>query len=248
MTTLLRGAGVTVRFGALVACDAVDIDIVAGEILGIIGPNGSGKSTLLRALSSVHPPTQGSVFWHGREVTGWKVDKLARHGLVMASQNQMVFGGVTVREALAIAHSCRPKGKRIDEALAGDRLVALVGLEAVLDALASDLPLGYLRRLGIGIALAAQPELLLLDEPGAGLNDFETRELKSLLLTLRDLGVTVGIVDHDMTLMVSMCDRVVVLDAGKKLVEGPPQEVMKDPRVIEAYLGTPMEIAMEDRS
>lgn len=240
-TALLSGRNIVVKFGALAACDDISVDLVDGEILGIIGPNGSGKTTLLRALCSVHPPTSGKVFWKGEDVTGKPVDQMARRGLVLASQNQMVFEGVRVVEAMEIAHSCRARNREVSEELIGENLIELVGLTEVKDSLASELPLGYLRRLGIGLALSAQPDLLFLDEPAAGLNEYESEELKELLFHLRrDLGITIGIVDHDMRLISSMCDRVIVLDTGKLLFEGTPRDALNDPEVTKAYLGSPI--------
>jgi branched-chain amino acid transport system ATP-binding protein len=238
-TALLEAQGVTKSFGAVRACDGVDIQVFPDEILGIIGPNGSGKSTLLRMLAGAIRPTSGKILWRGTDVTKWGIDRVARSGLLMTSQNQMVFGGVSVREALEIATTCRSHGRQAPR-LSGDALVDLVELGPVLNEIALDLPFGYLRRLGIALALAVQPALLLLDEPAAGLNEAETGSMSALIRQLRDEGIAIGIVDHDMTLMVSLCDRVVVMDAGKKLTEGTPRDVLTDPVVIEVYLGSPL--------
>ncbi|GAA0965650.1 ABC transporter ATP-binding protein [Acrocarpospora macrocephala] len=245
-TPLLEATGLTMHYGAVKACTDLDVQIRGGEILGIIGPNGSGKSTLLKMLAGHLRPTAGSIRLRGSDVTRWKTDRLARAGLVMTSQNQMVFGGVSVREALQIGEACRRDTR--NAGLTTAQIVEMLHLGEVLDDTVEELPLGYLRRVGIALAIGVQPDILLLDEPAAGLNDEETESLRELILRLREAGLTVGIVDHDMTLMVALCDRVIVLDVGQILAQGEPHDVIKDPAVIDAYLGSPLSFDAEEAS
>ncbi|OUS92115.1 ABC transporter ATP-binding protein [Rhodococcus sp. NCIMB 12038] len=244
---LAAARGLTMDFGTVKACNGIDIDIDGSEIVGIVGPNGSGKSTLLKMLAGQLRPTSGDVHFCGQNVTKWKTDRRARAGLIMASQNQMVFGGVSVRDALSIGAACHaapPPGTQRRVELAD--LIEMLHLSDVLDETVDELPLGYLRRVGIALAVSAQPQLLLLDEPAAGLNDEETEALRQLILQLRDGGLSVGIVDHDMNLMVTLCDRVVVLDLGRILAQGDPITVMNDQSVVDAYLGSPLALTAEE--
>ncbi|MGD9705650.1 MAG: ABC transporter ATP-binding protein [Acidimicrobiia bacterium] len=235
---MLNVDSVSIHFGSVRACDGIDLAIGAGEVVGIIGPNGSGKTTLLRGIAGHQRLTDGRVVFRGDDVTGHATDRLARSGLVMTSQNQMVFPGVRVDEALELAKACSPR--REHSARSVDA-VELLRIESVLQVLVGELPLGRLRMVGIALALMAEPALLLLDEPGAGLNDEESSVLADAIRNLCSSGITVGIVDHDMSLMTAICDRVYVLDAGQNLRSGRTGDVLSDPVVVAAYLGNPIE-------
>lgn len=229
-------------FGAVQALAGVDVEVRSGEVLGVVGPNGSGKTTLFNCLTGRFRLTRGKVIWRGVEITGWPMDRIARAGLVRTFQQSMYFGSATVRDniamALVIARTTmrRDSESSIPSDLEG--LLALTNLESLADWPSSVLSHGSLRQLGIALALAVRPVLLLLDEPAAGLNDAESRELASLLRRVRERGVTLVVVDHDMGFLMPLVDRMVVLSAGRKLTEGTPAEVRADPVVIAAYLGT----------
>ncbi|MBV9659649.1 MAG: ABC transporter ATP-binding protein [Acidimicrobiales bacterium] len=240
MSNLLELTDLSVRFGALLANDAVSLSVAEGEIVGLIGPNGSGKSTLLRAAVGIYRPSNGRVRWEGSDITGWPIHRVARLGLVRTAQHQMVFPSVSVYEAVRMAAGCSGKFSRRDQASvhgAVEQCIERLGLTAVTNDTVSSLPSGHLRRLGIALALAAQPRLLLLDEPAAGLNDHEGMTLAESIRRIRDEGIAVCVVDHDMGFILPLCDRVVCLSAGRNFAEGSPDEVARDPRVIEIYLG-----------
>jgi branched-chain amino acid transport system ATP-binding protein len=238
---MLEVRGVSRYFGAVRALESVDIDVVEGEILGIIGPNGCGKTTLFNCISGRYQPTRGTIVWRGRDITGLPMHKVARHGLVRTFQESRIFPSATVGDnvelALAIARSHRRvAGDAVPEDASA--LLEATGLTPVAGALAADLPFGYLRQLGIALALAVQPRLLLLDEPAAGLNAAEGAELSAILRRLHAKGMTLVVVDHDMDFLLPLAQRIVVLASGEKLAEGPPEDVRKNPAVIEVYLGS----------
>lgn len=238
MSALLEVRGVSQYFGAVHALESVDVGVREGEILGIIGPNGCGKTTLFNCISGRYSPTAGKIFLEGSDITGVPMHRIARRGLVRTFQESRVFVSGTVREnvemAFAIAGSYRRDGDGDD----ADALLAATGLTAVADSSAGDLPFGYLRQLGIALSVAVRPRLLLLDEPAAGLNPAEGAELTRILLNLHRSGMTLVVVDHDMDFLLPLVERIVVLASGKKLAEGPPQEIRTNPDVIEVYLGS----------
>lgn len=238
---LLEVSELAVQFGAVRACDGITFSAEAGELVGIVGPNGSGKTTLFRAICGDVRATGGRVMWMGREVTGWPTDRIARAGLVRTFQQSMVFASVSVRENLRMARACAaPTGhgaKRPDLPTSPDDVIAFTGLDEVADVPAGSLPTGLLRIVGIALALVPQPALLMLDEPAAGLNVDEAGRLSELLRRVQKVGATLAVVDHDMSFILPLCQRLIVLDAGKKLIEGDPVEVLKHEDVIRVYLG-----------
>jgi ABC-type branched-subunit amino acid transport system ATPase component len=230
------------NFGAVQALAGVTIEVRRGDLLGIVGPNGSGKTTLFNCLTGRFSLTKGQVLWNGVDITRWPMDRIARAGLVRTFQQSMYFGSGTVRQNVMMALDIgRTAARReIDVSIPSDLegLLEFTKLESLAEWPSSVLSHGSLRQLGIALALAVRPTLLLLDEPAAGLNGAESRELGVLLRRVRDSGVTLVVVDHDMGFLMPLVDRLVVLSAGRKLTEGTPTDVRANPAVIEAYLGT----------
>lgn len=239
MAPLLRIERLSKSFSGVRALDGVDLSVERGEILGLVGPNGSGKTTLFNCITSYVKPSSGRVFWRGEEITGLAFDQVARRGIVRTFQQRMVFPRVSVRENLLIAWRSRNRRDLSVRTLfeTCDDLLHFLGLAPAQDRLAADIPFGLARNLGLGLALASNPRLLLLDEPAAGLTDEESRQLVSLIRKVRDLGVTVWVIEHNMPLIMSVCERVVVLHAGQKIAEGTPAQVANDRQVIAVYLG-----------
>jgi branched-chain amino acid transport system ATP-binding protein len=248
---LLRVAELSKAFGAVRALDRVALSVWPGEILGVIGPNGSGKTTLFNCISGFVGST-GEVAWGGRVVRTPTPQRLARQGLVRTFQQPRVFASMSAREACGRVLELR-RGPNHDLRLPSDAgsLLDFCGLDGVADQAVGGMSYGQVRLLGIAQALAARPRLLMLDEPAAGLNDQECAALRSLLETIRAVGVTLVVVDHDMTFLLPLCDRVVVLDAGQVVAEGDPRSVTRDPKVVAVYLGErfvePLELAREER-
>jgi branched-chain amino acid transport system ATP-binding protein len=227
------------QFGGVTALSDVDVSIESDKIIGVIGPNGSGKTTLFNVIAGVHKPTAGRVIWRGKDITGTPTYKIARMGLVRTFQQAMSFPGLSVGENVRIAceHGRSHSGASKQIWSSPEEILNFVGLDALGDELTGSLPFGNLRRLGIAVALGANPLLLLLDEPAAGLSDSETAELIELILRFPKIGIGVCLIDHDMLLMSTLCERLIVLNFGTKIAEGPPGLVLNDPKVTEVYLG-----------
>lgn len=232
---------VTVAFGQLRALEAVDFDLHQGEILGLIGPNGAGKTTLTNVLTGYQRPTTGSVHFDGRVVTNWSSDRLARLGVARTFQAVRPFSGLTVHENVEAAASGIGMHRRSRLAFASE-LLRRVGLDVGRETLARDLSHGDERRLGVARALATKPSFLLLDEPAAGLNEHESSELVQVLASVpAEYECGLMVIEHDMRVIMQLCERIQVLDHGKTIACGSPVEIQRDQAVVEAYLGAPSE-------
>ena len=240
--TTLAARGIRVHFEGVKAVDGVDLDVSTGQILGLIGPNGAGKSTLVNALSGFQPPTEGEVDMGDQPVTGWSPQRLARRGLVRTFQAVRLFGRLSVLEnveAGGVAGGLRLRAARRQ----AHEILARFGLDTRSASPAASLPLGQERLLGVARAMATSPRIVLLDEPAAGLNETEGDELLDVLVKLRNEdGCGLLVIEHDMRFMMRLCERIQVLDAGRTISIGTPDEVRSDPAVLTAYLGTKREV------
>jgi branched-chain amino acid transport system ATP-binding protein len=250
--SLLEVRGVTKRFEGLLAVDSVDLDVDEGDIIGVIGPNGAGKTTLFNCMSGLETPTAGHIRFRDHLLAG-RPDRFTKAGVARTFQNIRLFPHMTAFEnvlvgrhsrthvglASAIGRGPRFRREERESEEKADELLGFVGLARQGEVLARNLSYGDQRRLEIARALASEPGILLLDEPRAGMNAQETRATADLVRRIRDRGVAVAVIEHDMRFIFGLCDRVAVLVQGRKLVEGTPSEVQGDARVIEAYLGAP---------
>ena len=237
MVAVLTIEGLAKSFAGVRALDGVDVEVHEGEILGLVGPNGSGKTTLFNCVTGFVRPTAGTVLWKGRNITQLAPDQIARLGVVRTFQQKMVFPRATVRENVEMAWRGKRGGDTGQQFKSCDDLLDFLGLAHLKDRLATDIPFGSARNLGLGLALAANPRLLLLDEPAGGLNQDEGQELADLISKVKELGITVWVIEHDMPFIMSLCERIIVLHVGKRIAEGRPAEVANDPDVISVFLG-----------
>ena len=250
-TAALSVQQVTKQFGGLTALDGVELSVSAGAIHGIVGPNGSGKTTLFNIATGVYGPSSGEIRCFGERLTRRPAHRVCRLGVARTFQALRLFRSLTVRENIMVAlDRARPRSvwrylfapwtfraREAELRTQADELLANFGLSQVADFKATNLPYGQQRLVEIARAMATRPRLLLLDEPAAGLNSTETNDLRRLITGLRDTGVTVILIEHDMALVMSLCDVVTVLANGRVLVEGAPEQVTRDPGMIESYLG-----------
>jgi len=250
--TVLTLNEATIRFGGLVAVNKVSFDLFKGDLFGLIGPNGAGKTTCFNLITGVYKPTSGDIRFKGKPVGGLPPAKIAQMGICRTFQNIRLFPALSVvenvvvggflrhRTTLASALAYMPSAIRETEKLRSEALALLevMDLADVADTRSADLPYGKQRRLEIARAMATQPDLILLDEPAAGMNPQEKEDLQSTVRRIRDdFGKTVLLIEHDMRFVMGLCERIVVLDHGEEIAQGPPEAIRNDKKVIEAYLG-----------
>jgi len=249
---LLRVESITVRFGALQALSEVSVDVHRGEIVAIIGPNGAGKTTLLNVISGFYHPQQGRIFYEGKDRTHLKPFDVAALGIARTFQNVALFKGMTVLDNIMTGRLLKMRGhflldafywgpakrQELEHRAAAERVIDFLEIQAIRKTPAGRLPYGLQKRVELARALAAEPQLLLLDEPMAGMNVEEKEDMSRFILDVHDeFGTTIALIEHDMSVVMDISDRVVALDYGRKIADGPPDAVRKDQVVIDAYLG-----------
>jgi len=251
MKTILEVKKLSKYFGGLAAVNEVDLNVGDSEILGLIGPNGAGKTTLFNVISGFFPPTSGQVIFDDRDITGLKAHEIAHLGISRTFQASTLFMNLSVLDNVFTGYHLsyktsmwrrllrRPSALKEEEMLRqrAMEILGVMGLAPLKDELAANLPHGHQRILGVCLVLATNPKLILLDEPVTGMNLSETQTMIDLIRQIRDRGITIVIVEHDMKAVMNLCDRISVLNYGKKIAEGLPQEIRGNKEVIEAYLG-----------
>lgn len=255
MTAILRIENVTQRFGGLVALSGINLEVKQGKIVGIIGPNGAGKTTLFNVVTGIYKPTEGKIFISEQDITGLQPHKIARQGFARTFQNIRLFKKMTVLDNVltgmslwtkanlldAVFHTKRQKREQEECLRFADEILDTLDIAREKYTLASGLPYGVQRKLEIARAMATKAKLLLLDEPAAGMNEFETEELRNIVLRLQQAGYTILVIEHDMQFVMNLCEYIYAFDHGVLIAQGPPDVIKTDEKVIEAYLGKDME-------
>ncbi len=250
-SVVLRTENVTQRFGGLCAVSNASIEVREGEIVGIIGPNGAGKSTLFNDITGLYTPTEGKIYFYDQDITGKKPYEITKLGLARTFQNIRLFPTMTVLENVMLGAHCRTKANLLDVVLhtrrnkkeeqdIRERALDILRITELYDFrynYATSLPYGMQRRLEFARAIASNPKILMFDEPAAGMNEEETQDLNVFIKKLQDMGYTILLIEHDMKLVMNICERIYVLDHGALISHGTPEQIRSDPRVIEAYLG-----------
>jgi branched-chain amino acid transport system ATP-binding protein len=251
MSVILEVQNMDKHFSGLAAISQLDFSVVDSEILGLIGPNGAGKTTLFNVISGFFPPTTGRIFFHGTDITGLQAHEIVRLGITRTFQASTLFMKISVLENVFTGYHLSYTTRiwrrllRTPSALEEERelrqratkILDFMGLSSFKEELAANLPHGHQRILGVCMALATHPKLLLLDEPMTGMNAVETQTMIDLVRQIRERGITVVLVEHDMKAVMNLCDRIVVLNYGRKIAEGLPREISQNKDVVEAYLG-----------
>lgn len=247
-TAILRLNGVKKNFGGVMAVDDLSMEVITGQVCGLIGPNGAGKTTVFNLITGVHRCQRGSISLGDREITSAKPYRITRLGIARTFQTIRLFPNLSTFEHLRVAQTCVPAFRRGQDGVSGrsfrgklqeeaSGLLSLLGLWEARNHKAVTLPYGSQRKVEIARALATRPSLLLLDEPVAGMNARETEELLLIISKIREMGITILLIDHDMKFVMGLCDRLWVLNFGRKIAEGTPQEIQRNELVLEAYLG-----------